>query len=376
MKIAIIGTRGIPNNYGGFEQLAEYLSLGLVEKGHQVYVYSPHNHIYKESSWQGVNILHQYDPEYKLGTAGQFIYDLNCILDSRKHQFDIILQLGYTSSSIWGKLMPKHSLVITNMDGLEWKRTKFNSMVQRFVKYAEKLAIKYSAHFISDSIGIKNYLLREYGKQSTYIAYGAHLMTGIDLERIASYNLTPYSYDMLIARLEPENSIETILTGVTAASTERSFIVIGNHNSKYGEYLKEKFKDERIRFVGAEYNIQTLNNLRHFSNLYFHGHTVGGTNPSLLEAMASNCLICANDNEFNASILGKDGYYFRTSEDITRVMEQVEKNEYELAKIEQNRSKIEHEFSWGNIINHYERFFQECLNGYQNNVLNTAQAVR
>lgn len=361
MKIAILGTRGIPNNYGGFEQLAEYLSLGLVGKGHQVYVYSPHNHAYQKPTWRGVNILHQYDPEHKLGTAGQFVYDLNCIRDSHQHQFDIILQLGYTSSSIWGHLMPKSSLVITNMDGLEWKRTKFSPLVRRYVKYAERLAIKHSAHFISDSIGIENYLLREYNKPSTYIAYGANLMTEVREELLAPFGLEPYGYNMLIARLEPENSIETILEGVSRSVTPRPFLVIGNHQSKYGNYLKKRYTDSRIRFLGAIYDIDLLNNLRHFSNLYFHGHTVGGTNPSLLEAMASNCLVCANDNEFNASILQEDAYYFKTVEDIAHVLDNVEKNQAEMSKIEKNRDKIAKEFSWDLIVDAYEQCFESCL---------------
>ena len=101
MKIAILGTRGIPNYYGGFEQFAQNLSKYLVIKGHDVYVYNSHNHPYQENLWNGVKILHCKDPEYILGTFGQFIYDFNCILDSRKRNYDIILQLGYTSSSIW-----------------------------------------------------------------------------------------------------------------------------------------------------------------------------------------------------------------------------------------------------------------------------------
>ena len=100
MKIAIFGTRGIPNHYGGFEQIAQFLSEGLCKKGHEVYVYNSHNHPYQSNKWNNVNIIHCYDPEFKLGTIGQFIYDLNCSLDSRKRNFDIILQLGYTSSSI------------------------------------------------------------------------------------------------------------------------------------------------------------------------------------------------------------------------------------------------------------------------------------
>src|SRR5690606_35076035 len=152
-------------------------------------------------------------------------------------------------------LMPKQTHVITNMDGLEWKRTKFNSPVRRFVKYAEKLAIKHSTHFISDSIGIQNYLLREYNKPSTYIAYGAHLMQEVRPEFIEPFNVDAYQYNMLIARLEPENSIEAILEGVTNAASPLPFLVIGNHLSKYGTYLKEKFTDSRIRFLGAIYDM-------------------------------------------------------------------------------------------------------------------------
>jgi hypothetical protein len=213
MKIAIIGTRGIPNNYGGFEQFAEYLSVGLVNRGHEVFVYNSHNHPYKKNIWNGVNIIHCYDPEYLIGTPGQFIYDLNCIVSCRKYDVDIILQLGYTSSSIWNRMMPKKSILVTNMDGIEWKRSKFSPKVQRFLKYAEGLAVKYSNYFVSDSIGIQQYLEKEYKVESTYIAYGAELMSDPDLDILKEYNLKKYNYDIVIARMEPENNIEIIIEG-------------------------------------------------------------------------------------------------------------------------------------------------------------------
>ncbi len=122
-----------------------------------------------------MNIIHKMDPEKWMGTAGQFIYDLNCILDSRKRGFDVILQLGYTSSSIWGWLLPKKAIVITNMDGLEWKRSKYSRPVRRFLKFAEKLAIKTSDYLISDSVGIQKHLKTAYNADSEYIAYGADL---------------------------------------------------------------------------------------------------------------------------------------------------------------------------------------------------------
>src|SRR5689334_4059993 len=135
MKIAIIGTRGIPNRYGGFEQITEFLSEGLVKQNHSVYVYNSHTHPYQEKTWKGVHIIHCYDPEHRLGTAGQFIYDLNCILDARKRDFDILLFLGYTSSSVWQIFFPRKSIIVSNMDGLEWKRSKYSRPVQRFLMY-------------------------------------------------------------------------------------------------------------------------------------------------------------------------------------------------------------------------------------------------
>ena len=177
MKIAILGTRGIPNNHGGFEQFAEYLSQHLAKKGHSVFVYNSHSHPYQKSKWNGVNIVHKKDPEDKIGTAGQFIYDFNCIIDSRKRDFDVILQLGYTSSSIWGWLLPNKPIVITNMDGLEWKRSKYSKPVRRFLKYAEKLAINTSDYLVADSLGIQSFLKNKYQKESEYIAYGAELFS-------------------------------------------------------------------------------------------------------------------------------------------------------------------------------------------------------
>ena len=212
MKIAILGTRGIPNNYGGFEQFAQYLSVELVKSKHDVFVYNSSSHPYKKDTFQGVKIIHCYDPEDKVGTVGQFVYDLNCILDSRKRNFDVILQLGYTSSSIFNFLFKK-TRVVTNMDGLEWKRSKYSKAVQYFLKYAEKLAVLYSDVLIADSIGIKNYLDSKYNIDSIYIPYGADTIQEHDEDILTEYSLKPYQYDILIARLEPENSVKEIVEG-------------------------------------------------------------------------------------------------------------------------------------------------------------------
>jgi len=362
MKIGILGTRGIPNHYGGFEQFAEYLSAFLAKQPDiSVSVYNSHTHPYQESEWNGVQLIHCKDPEDRLGTAGQFFYDLNCIIDARRRNFDVILQLGYTSSSVWGKLLPKSAVIITNMDGLEWKRTKFSKPVQRFIRFAESLAITTSDFLIADSVGIQEHLQSAYGATSKYIPYGAHVFKTPEAAKIEAYAVVAYAYNMLVARLEPENSIEVILDGVVASGSPMPFLVIGNHHTAYGAYLKGKFKEAtHIRFVGGVYNLEVLNNLRYYSNLYFHGHTVGGTNPSLLEAMASGALLVAHDNIFNRSILGDEALYFSDASDVAESITKVEKKRY-AHFVDRNRNKIEEIYSWELINKQYREYMLSCL---------------
>lgn len=361
MKIAILGTRGIPNYYSGFEQFAEFFSVYLFEKGHEVYVYNSHNHLFQEKTFKGVNIIHQNDPEHKMGTFGQFIYDFNCIMDSRKRDFDIILQLGYTSNSIWFFLLPKKPIIITNMDGLEWKRTKYSKPVQQFLKFSERLAALSSDFLVADSLGIQTFLKEKYKKESTYIAYGAHPFMDPNESIVSDYQLSKYNYNMIMARFEPENNLEMVLDGVVLSNTNRAIIVVGNHKTKYGDYLKNKFKEHtNIKFLGGIFNLEHLNNLRYFSNLYFHGHSVGGTNPSLLEAMSSKALIMAHDNHFNKAVLKENAFYFSNAEEVKELLLNVKKDDHS-KMIQNNFETIIKEFNWDKINEDYLRLFEKSI---------------
>lgn len=365
MKIAILGTRGIPNHYGGFEQFAEFFSVYLVEKGHEVYCYNSHNHKFQEKTFHGVNIIHQNDPEHKFGTFGQFIYDYNCIMDSRKRDFDIILQLGYTSNSIWFFLLPKKPIIITNMDGLEWKRTKYSKPVQQFLKFAERLAANSSDYLVSDSIGIEKFLKEKYKKESTYIAYGAYPFDSPNEDFLKEYNVEKQNFNMIMARFEPENNLDMVLEGVAQSNDKTPILVIGKHETKYGEYLKNKFKShDNIRFLGGIYNLEHLNNLRYFSKLYFHGHSVGGTNPSLLEAMASQALVIAHNNDFNKGILKENGIYFSNPSEVKNILESVKKID-NLQKVQNNYQAIIKDFNWEKINGQYLQLFEECYSRHK-----------
>lgn len=360
LKIGILGTRGIPNQYGGFEQVAEHLSTGLIAKGHEVMVYNSHKHPYQQKTWNGVPIIHCFDPEYILGTAGQFIYDLNCILDARKRNFDILLMLGYTSSSVWKMLFPKKAVIISNMDGLEWNRAKYSKPVRRFLKYAEKLAVSGSDYHIADSLEIKSYLDEKYKINSKFIAYGADLSENVNEAVLTEYGLNKKEYFMLLARMEPENNIEMLLDGFHMSKSEKKFIVVGNISNSFGKYLHTKFKnDQRIIFLGAIFNHEKLQSIIKFSCVYFHGHSVGGTNPSLLEAMADAAFIAAHSNAFNKSVLKDNALYFNNVKEVCSIIEQHEKL-YNEKFVQNNSARIRAEYTWERIITQYDLFFREC----------------
>jgi glycosyltransferase involved in cell wall biosynthesis len=365
LKIAILGTRGIPNHYGGFEHISEYVSVGLAKRGHAVSVYNSHNHPYTKDNWNGVNIIHSYDPEYLVGAAGQFVYDLNCIRDARKRDFDVILIMGYTSSSVWGYLYPEQSAIITNMDGLEWKRSKYSKPVQKFLKYAEKLAVRHSQYYVSDSMVIKSYLARKYDINSRYIPYGADPYTEIEREQIAPAEALKENYFLLMARMEPENNIETILEGYNNSNSQKPFKVLGDTSNRFGKFITHKFQnDSRIQFKGSIFDTAKVRALQNNSYLYFHGHSVGGTNPSLLEAMASEALIAAHNNPFNQSVLSTDAFYFSNSGDVKQLIENVQRQEVEKTMVSNNLHKIKHLFNWESVVDKYEEFALQCYFNY------------
>ncbi len=358
LRIGILGTRGIPNHYGGFEQFASFLSGALALRGHEVMVYNPHTHPCKEKKWENVQRVTCYDPSSWMGTAGQFLYDLFCIRDAAKRSLDILLILGYTSSSVWGRWYPEKTVIITNMDGLEWKRSKYPPMVQRFLRYAEKLAMRYSDHTVADAVPVLEYLQDKYGDTPVYIAYAAEPVTVTNETIPAQYGVYPHEYFLLIARMEPENHIDEILEGLLTDTRQRSILVVGSTDNAYGKKMRAKYGTyPQVLFTGAIYRKEILDALRSYCCLYLHGHSVGGTNPSLLEAMACGALICAHDNVFNRAVTGEDALYFQTAEDIAQLVNGSEYAEqYEPMQLA-NLQKIAQHYNPEKIADGYESLF-------------------
>ena len=372
MKIAFISTRGIPNNYGGFEQFAEYISVGLAARGHEVVVYSPHFHPYKEDTYKGVRIKHIYSPETWMGSSvGSFFYDFASLKDAlKKENFDIIYEAGYTSivpAYIWFDVKNiKYPIFTTNMDGLEYKRTKFNKWVQKFVFWEERTTVKHSHYLIADNMGIHDYYKEKYGKESKFLAYGADIHDDYDENLLKEFGLEAENYYLLVARLEPENNIEMAIQGYLASDENgvKPLIIVGKTNTPHGKFLVQKYgKEKNIRFVGGIYDFKKLNSVRYFSYAYFHGHSVGGTNPSLLEAMASNCYILAHNNIFNKAVLKENAHYYTSSVEVADLLNNIKDlaAKHKVCFIENNLEEIRNEYSWEKLVDEHEKYFKWLL---------------
>ena len=373
MKIAFISTRGIPNNYGGFEQFAEHISVGLAQRGHEVTVYSPHYHPYQEKEYKGVRIKHIYSPESWMGSSlGSFFYDYACLKDAlRNEHFDIIYEAGYTT------IIPayirfnvkaiKSPIFVTNMDGLEYKRAKFNKLVQKFVYWEEQMAVKYSQFLIADNMGIHDYYKEHFGRESKFLAYGANIYDNYSEEFLKEYGLERNQYLLIVARLEPENNLSMAIEGYIASELYgmMPLVIVGKTNTPYGKYLVNTYSSyERIRFTRGIYNFDKLNSLRYFSYAYFHGHSVGGTNPSLLEAMASECFILSHDNIFNKTVLGDNAIYYSDKDEVTNLLNKLEIliRERKQLYTTNNLEVIRTQYSWEKLVEEHEEYFMSLLN--------------
>lgn len=260
-------------------------------------------------------------------SVGSFFYDFASLRDALKRErFDIIYEAGYTSivpAYIWFNVKNiRHPVFTTNMDGLEYKRTKFNRWVRKFVFWEERMTVKHSHYLIADNMGIHDYYKEKYGKESKFLAYGADIHEDYNPEFLKEFGLEENGYYLLVARLEPENNIAMAIDGYLASEENgrRPLVIVGKPillmaKSWWPGMVKSGRYVSSVAFMisKAELHTKILFGL-------FHGHSVGGTNPSLLEAMASGCFILANDNLFNRAVLKHHAEYYSTPAEVTGLL--------------------------------------------------------
>ena len=354
-KVAIVGTQGVPARYGGFETLVENIIGDNCSKDIEYTVFCSSKDLSTNlEEYRGAKLKYV---AISANGIQSIPYDIVSLLKVIKG-YDSILVLG-VSGCIFLPIfrLLNSSRLIVNIDGLEWKRGKWNSFAKWFLKLSEKVAVRCTDVVIADNQGIVDYVKKEYGIRAELIAYGGdHVVKYIPMAKedsvLSEYNLERNNYAVTVCRIEPENNCDMILEAF--AKNGMRLLFIGNwEKSEYGQGLKEKYKNfSNITMQGAMYNLDTLHVLRTQSRYYVHGHSAGGTNPSLVEAMFSGCNILAYDVVYNRETMANKGAHFGTTDSLLNLI--AENNIYNadaLLKVAQER------YTWKEIAKKYESIF-------------------
>lgn len=359
MRISIIGTVGVPANYGGFETLVEQLVRHNKSKDVQYTVYCS-----KKSYKVYPKEYHRAKLKY-VGLNANGIqsipYDILSLVKAARNS-DVILILGVSGCAFLPvfRLFSKKKLII-NIDGLEHRRDKWNKWIRRFLKFSEKQAVKYGDIIVTDNKGITVYVVEEYGKSSELIAYGGdHVLTHVDEtftnKVLKDYKLDRNDYALGICRIEPENNVHVILEAFEIS--KKKIVFIGNwRKSDFGRNLAEKYKNSAyVKITPAVYNLDVLNVLRSNCSIYLHGHSAGGTNPSLVEAMFFEKPIFAFDCVYNRESTENKATYFSSSEQLANIL-----NDEDIdLKANANAMKeiAERRYKWETIARQYENLYK------------------
>ena len=373
--VFIIGSRGLPAQYGGFETFVD--ELVSQQQSDQIKYHvanlskdaSGKHSDYKTADVFDIKARH-------FGPANVIFYDRDAInyalsyIRKNKIANPIFYVLGNTLGAFIGYYAKKiHKIggkLLVNPDGLEWKRSKWIKPIQMYLKFSEQKMAKISDLIISDNQGIEDYLKTEYGDvTSTVIAYGTNPVArdmAIDMTWFDAQGVKLKDYYLVVGRFVPENNYEAIIRNFMASHTTRDLVIITNHQGNpYFDKLREITdfqQDKRVKFVGTVYDKETLTAIRQQAFAYIHGHAVGGTNPGLLEAMSATDLNLVYDVSFNRNV-ALDSALFWQLDNLTALIAQAEKLEtLEITRLaEQARAIIAEKYTWERIVAQYERLF-------------------
>lgn len=363
MKLAILGTRGIPARYGGFETFAEELALRLVAKGITVTVYCEmEDSKQMADEYLGIKLVHI--PATKCGPLTTVLFDLRCLWHSRS-SYDVVYMLGYGAAPFC--LIPKlwGTRVWLNVDGIEWARDKWSGVAKLYFKFMEWLSTWVPDRIIADAEAIRTHLESRHHLWSScsVIPYGAPIVVAPpNVLLLNNWTLTPGGYYLVVARIEPENHVREVIEGYSASAATIPLVVVGNHliETDYARKILQTQTGAQVKFVGAIYDKDKLKALRYYALAYCHGHSVGGTNPSLLEALGCGNLVIAHDNTFNREVAGDVGFYFTSSHDISTLLKAVDSlSEIEKTRLaDKARAIIQKKYDWNTIAESYLKLLE------------------
>jgi len=365
LKIALIGTRGVPAKYGGFETCAEEIGRRLVEKGHHVTVYCRKSYYEdRHDTYFGMKLVHLPNLKSKsLDTMSHtFLSAWHCLAQD----FDICAVFNAANSLFVLPLRVKGKKILLNPDGLEWKRTKWGFLGRSFYRISEKAAALVANRLVSDSRGIQEHYRKEHHAESDEIAYGAYVKDTKPGLVLADMGLEKEGYFLQITRFEPENYPLLTIRAFKRLDTKKKLVLVGGnpYGTEYTRKIQKEARDEII-LPGFIYDKQRLDELWCNCLAYVHGNSVGGTNPALLQAMACGNFVMAFNNIFNQDVLKDCGVYYPAEEKaLAEKMQWTLDHQEGLSSYRTKAlNRIEKHYSWDHIADEYERVLLDVHHG-------------
>lgn len=365
-SIAFIGARGI-GNYGGFETFVKEIAPLLAIRNIDVYCSCERDGKIEGEEYRGAKL--KFFPikppkNYTARKVFEVVYDYYFLLTSPRYADHIILLGTLGSNSIFiPRLLGKK--VYVNIDGLEWRRDKFSKLEKIILKLTCKLAMVFANGAIIDSHQLYDQIPDEMRGKTTYIAYGVYESDLVhsnadNRAKFQEFGIKEKEYWLVIARLEPENNIMMIVEAFKKAGTKHKLVIVGNFTSEEFRKNVQAGLGDCVIFLGHVYDQMLLSYLRQNCFAYVHGHSVGGTNPSLLEAMAADAIIVAHDNPFNREVLEGNGLFFGSSDELSSIMTEVEKDSKKYSEMA-NAAKLRAltNYSWEYITDAYDELTRE-----------------
>jgi glycosyltransferase involved in cell wall biosynthesis len=316
LRIALVGTRGVPARYGGFETAVEEVGRRLVEAGHEVVVYCrTADDEPRPSTHLGMQLVHL--PAMHRRSLETLSHTGLSVAHLLAHRVDAAIVFNAANAPWLPLLRAARIPVATHVDGLEWKRAKWGGAGKRYYRVVEALSVRWSDALIADAQGIADYYRDEFAADTEQIAYGAPKIAGGASHKLADVDLEPRGFHLVVARFEPENHVDVIVDGYRRSSAELPLVVVGSapYADEYTAQVRA-LADDRVRFLGGVWDQELLDQLYANCATYLHGHSVGGTNPSLLRAIGAGAATIAFDVSFNREVLQSSGRYFTTPDDV------------------------------------------------------------
>lgn len=326
LNVGLLGTRGVPAHYGGFETCVEEVGRRLVDRGHSVTVYcracSTSLDGDTPDTFEGMRLVHlPAIPKRSLETLSHTGLSVAHLL---AHRTEVAVLFNAANAPFLPILRAARIPVATHVDGLEWKRAKWQGAGSQYYRAMERLAVWWSDALIADAPGIADYYSTKFGVEAVQIAYGSPIVEG-STHRLAELNLEPDGYHLVVARFEPENHVDLIVEGFTRSGAKLPLVVVGSapYSDAYTARI-HSVADARVIFLGGVWDQQVLDHLYAGARTYLHGHSVGGTNPSLLRAIGAGACVAAYDVVFNRDVLQEAGCFFTSPDDVARCVEDAE----------------------------------------------------